>query len=44
MVHGLWNAVNKETRQDADFEHREDLGSFEKLSPILGKSIHCFFL
>ena len=29
----FWSAVDKETRQDADFEHRENLGGFEKLKP-----------
>ena len=33
LIGSFWSAVDKETRQYADFEHRENLGGFEKLSP-----------
>ena len=29
----FWRAVDKETRQDADFEHRKNLGGFKDLKP-----------
>ena len=27
----FWSAVHKETREDADFEHRENLGGFGEI-------------
>lgn len=32
-MRSFWGAVDKQTRQDADFEHRENLGGFKELSP-----------
>jgi len=29
----FWAAIDKETRKDADFEHRENVGGFKKLNP-----------
>ena len=33
LIGSFWRAVDKETRQDADFEHRENLGGFKDLKP-----------
>jgi len=33
LMGSFWAAVDKEARKDADFEHRENVGGFEKLNP-----------
>ena len=33
LMGSFWSAVDKDTRQEPDFEHRKNLGGFEKLSP-----------
>ena len=33
LMGSFWAAVDTETRKDADYEHRENVGGFEKLNP-----------
>ena len=33
LMRSFWAGVDKETRNDAQFEHRENVGGFEKLNP-----------
>ena len=33
LMTSFWESVDKNTRKEADYEHRENVGGFEKLSP-----------
>lgn len=33
LTGSFWRAIDKDLRKEADYEHRENVGGFQKLSP-----------